>query len=77
VGVIVSKKVGGAVVRNKVKRKLREIFRKRLENSFQLPRDIVVIARFSANKATLQQLDDSVRYGLNQILKNDKNKKIN
>ena len=44
VGVTVSKKLGGAVVRNRVRRRLREIYRLH-EEQFQPGWDIVVVAR--------------------------------
>ena len=60
VGFSVSKKVGNAVTRNKVKRRLRECFRPHLG-------DVktglyVIVARPSAAKATFQSLDRDVRY---------------
>lgn len=42
VGIVVSKKVGNAVKRNKVKRRIRAFFR---ENKFALNRKIVIIAK--------------------------------
>ena len=60
VGFSVSKKVGNAVIRNKVKRRLRECFRPYLG-------DVktglyVIVARPSAAKATFQSLQKDVRY---------------
>jgi len=60
VGFSVSKKVGNAVTRNKVKRRLRECFRPYLG-------DVksglyVVVARPSAAEATFQSLQRDVRY---------------
>ena len=60
VGFSVSKKVGNAVIRNKVKRRLRERFRPYLG-------DVktglyVIVARPSAAKATFQSLQKDVRY---------------
>lgn len=60
VGFSVSKKVGNAVTRNKVKRRLRECFRPYL-------RDVksglyIIVARPSAAQATFQSLQRDVRY---------------
>ena len=60
VGFSVSKKVGNAVTRNKVKRRLRECFRPYLggvKNGLY-----VVVARPSAAEATFQSLQRDVRY---------------
>ena len=55
VGVTVSKKLGKAVVRNRVRRRLREVYR--LHESCFLPgRDIVVVARGRAVDATFPEL---------------------
>lgn len=48
-GMAVSKRVGGAVVRNRVKRRTREFFR-RHKAQFQPPCDVVVVARHKAAK---------------------------
>lgn len=60
VGFSVSKKVGNAVTRNKIKRRLRECFRPHL-------RDVknglyVIVARPSAANATFQSLQKDVAY---------------
>ena len=60
VGFSVSKKVGNAVVRNKVKRRLRECFRPHLGDV--KPGLYVIVARPSAAKATFQSLERDVRY---------------
>lgn len=55
VGITVSKKLGGAVVRNRVRRRLREVYR--LNESRFLPGyDIVVVARSRAVEASFQEL---------------------
>jgi len=59
VGIAVSSKVGDAVVRNRVKRRLREAIRHELH---QLPEvDLVLVARASATRATVGELRAWVR----------------
>lgn len=55
VGITVSKKLGKAVVRNKVRRRLREIYRLN-EHRFCRGYDLVVVARSASVDATYQQL---------------------
>ena len=55
VGITVSKKLGHAVVRNRVRRRLREVYRLN-EDKFQSGWDIVVVARTRAIHADFQQL---------------------
>lgn len=55
VGITVSKKLGGAVVRNRVRRRLREIYRLH-EPDFRPGWDIVVVARSRAVNAGFPEL---------------------
>jgi ribonuclease P protein component len=54
VGFTVSKKVGGAVVRNRVKRRLRDVFRK--HKPWFHARDVVVIVQPIAAELSYEQL---------------------
>lgn len=58
VGITVSKKLGHAVVRNRTRRRLREIYRLN-EAKFQPGWDIVVVARSRAVDAPFAKLTDS------------------
>lgn len=61
VGFSVGKKLGNSVVRNRVKRRLREAFRPNLP--LLLPGfDLIVIARDAARDAPFSSLTDSLRY---------------
>ena len=58
VGITVGKKLGHAVVRNRVRRRLREVYRLN-EDKFQSGWDIVVVARTRAVHADFNQLTDA------------------
>ena len=58
VGITTGKKLGHAVTRNRVRRRLREIYRLN-EDRFVPGHDIVVVARSQAVNATYAQLQDS------------------
>ena len=59
VGISVSKRVGGAVVRNRVKRRVRESVRHRYER-LQGTTDMMFIVRRPAATATFRAIDDAV-----------------
>ena len=58
VGITVSKKLGHAVVRNRVRRRIREIYRLN-EEKFQPGWDIVIVARTKAVHADFQKLTNA------------------
>ena len=58
VGVTVSKKLGGAVVRNRVRRRLREVYRLH-ESRFAPGWDIVVVARSRCIKGDFQKITEA------------------
>ncbi len=59
-GITVSRKVGNAVVRNRVKRLVREVFRQE-KLCFPAGQDLVVLARRSAATVTFAQVQDELR----------------
>ncbi|MCI8513325.1 MAG: ribonuclease P protein component [Lachnospiraceae bacterium] len=61
VGISVSKKVGNSVIRHRVKRVIREIFRLN-DAIFSKGLDIVIIARVEAKKAGYQELESAVMH---------------
>jgi len=60
-GISVPRRVGGAVVRNRVRRRIREIFRRSRELFGGRGADVVVNARPSASEATFTELSDEYR----------------
>lgn len=66
VGFTVSKKVGNAVVRNRVRRRLKEIARLRPE-LFAGKRDYIIIARASAAESDYRELERDLERLLRKI----------
>ena len=66
VGIVVSRKVGNAVVRNRVRRRLREAFRAIVAERSPLPvgADVIVIARPQAADANYHELRSSLTKAL-------------
>jgi ribonuclease P protein component len=58
-GITVSRKVGGAVVRNRVKRRVREWFR-RCRSCLRTGIDLVVIGRSEAARLSRQESDEAL-----------------
>lgn len=67
-----TKKVGGAVVRNRIKRQLREITRELLPVLGKPGNDYVFIARHTAVKAHYAQLYKDARFALSRLHKHPK-----
>jgi len=67
-GVVASRKVGPAVVRNRVKRRFRELFR-RNKAILEAPLDLIVIARPESGEAAWPDLRDAYISSLTTILR--------
>ena len=65
-GLSVSKKIGGAVKRNKIKRLLREAMRK-LSGEIPLNYDFVIIARSTSTEAGLDDLKKDIKKFLKNL----------
>ncbi|MBN1273757.1 MAG: ribonuclease P protein component [Candidatus Aminicenantes bacterium] len=66
IGIVVGKKVGNAVVRNKVKRWMRTLFRKN-KNLVKQPMDILIIFKQEIKEASMEELRDEYMHALQVI----------
>jgi len=66
VGVVASKKVGNAVIRSKVKRWMRELFR-RNKNLIGFPMDLLIVAMPEMKEATWPELKENFLLALEKI----------
>jgi ribonuclease P protein component len=66
----VSRKVGRAVVRVKLKRRFREIYRRWPQRKDLPPLDLVVHAKPSSATATFGELERDLTRGLRRVLEN-------
>jgi ribonuclease P protein component len=66
VGVVASKKVGSAVTRSKVKRWMRELFR-RNKNLLESPMDLLIVAMPEIRQATWPELKEDYLWAVRKI----------
>lgn len=62
VGFSVSKKVGKAIVRNKVRRRIREAYRLNIDENVKNGYDIVLIARVSSKDVEYKDIEKSLNH---------------
>ena len=55
-GIVTSKKIGNAVVRNRAKRQIREIIRINI-NKIQIGYDVVIVAKFNIKEAIFEKIE--------------------
>lgn len=68
IGFTVTKKMGGAVVRNRIKRRLREAARPVLTKHGQIGHDYVVISRLKALNCDFSELQRDMEFAFTRII---------
>ncbi|MGL6105684.1 ribonuclease P protein component [Romboutsia sp.] len=71
VGISVSKKVGNAIIRNKIRRRIKEAYRLNIDENVKDGYDIIFIARVSSKEINYKDIEKSIRHlvkkaGINQ-----------
>lgn len=66
VGVVASRKVGGAVVRNKAKRWMRELFR-RNSDLLESPMDVLIVAMPDMARATWSEVREEYLQAVREV----------
>jgi ribonuclease P protein component len=66
-GVTVSRRIGNAVIRNRVKRRVREVFRGRIRDSLAHGTSLVVIARAGAGSLATASITDELVTGARNL----------
>jgi ribonuclease P protein component len=67
IGYTVTKKMGGAVVRNRIKRRLREAFRHKAPPLLKAEHDYVLIARYQAQTCVFSDLERHIEIAFSRI----------
>ena len=62
IGISVSKKVGKAIIRNKVRRRIKEAYRVNIDENVKYGYDIVFIARVAIKDAEYKDIEKSMKH---------------
>jgi len=77
VGYTVTKKVGNAVIRNKIKRRFRAIANSLMQELAMNGYDYIFIARYHSANRTFSSLEKDITYALHSLRKNYDKEKTN